>query len=67
MSDSVGRQVEIMEKFLEAFPMLLDKTYVLNHLFDNDPEYTKEARDIVRGNISKKLSNDGILKGINNG
>lgn len=52
---SIERQVEIMEKQLESFDTLLEKMQYMSNYFDPDPEFTKEARDIVRGNISKGL------------
>jgi hypothetical protein len=51
----VERQVEIMEAQLSNFDNLMEKMQYMNMAFDPDPEFTKEARDIVRGNISKSL------------
>jgi hypothetical protein len=56
---SVERQVEIMEAQLGAFDSLLEKMSYMSFAFDPDPEFTKEARDIVRGNISKSLKQAG--------
>ena len=54
----VSRQVEIMEKQLSNFDTLLEKIHYMNFAFDPDPEYTQEARDIVRSNICKELKED---------
>ena len=48
------RQIEIMETQLSNFDGLLEKMQYMT-FFDADPEFTKEARDIVRSNISKSL------------
>ena len=45
----------IMEAQLEAFPDLMQKMQYMATFFDHDPEFTKEARDIVRGEICKTL------------
>lgn len=50
------RQVEIMESQLSNFSDLLEKMQYMSMAFDPDPEFTQEARNIVRGNISKALS-----------
>tara|TARA_R110000851_G_scaffold7493_3_gene29105 strand:+ start:555 stop:734 length:180 start_codon:yes stop_codon:yes gene_type:complete len=49
------KQIEIMETQLSNFNSLLEKMQYMSMFFDPDPEFTKEARDIVRGNISKSL------------
>jgi hypothetical protein len=54
------RQVEIMEAQLSNFDTVLEKMSYMNFAFDPDPEFTREARDIVRGNISKLLK-DGVI------
>jgi len=51
-------QVEIMEKQLSNFETLLEKMQYMNFAFDSDPEYSKEARDIVRSNICKELKEE---------
>jgi len=56
MSLAVNQQVEIMEKQLGNFECLMDKMAYMNMAFDPDPEFTQEARDIVRSNISKSLT-----------
>ncbi len=53
---NVERQVEIMEAQLSSFDGLMEKMQYMSMAFDPDPEFTKEARDIVRGNISKSIS-----------
>lgn len=50
------QQIEIMEKQLSNFDGLMDKMQYMSMAFDPDPEFTKEARDIVRSNISKSLT-----------
>jgi hypothetical protein len=51
----VYEQVKIMESQLSNFPSLMEKMQYMSGFFDPDPEFSKEARDIVRGNISKSL------------
>ena len=53
----IETQIEIMEKQLSSFPDLMEKMQYMSEFFDKDPEFTQEARDIVRGNICKTLSN----------
>jgi hypothetical protein len=55
MSITVERQVEIMEAQLQTFDNLFDKLQYMRTFFDNDPEFTQDARDVVRGNICKLL------------
>jgi len=52
----IKRQVEIMEKQLSNFDTLMEKAQYLHFAFDPDPEYSKEARDIVRANLSKETT-----------
>ena len=49
------RQIEIMEKQLSNFDTLWDKMAYMANFFDPDPEFTEEARNIVRSNIAKTL------------
>ena len=49
------RQIEMMEKQLSFFPTLLEKMQYMANFFDPDPQFTKEARDIVRSNIAVSL------------
>ena len=58
MSNSIERQVEIMEGQLRCFENLMEKMQYMSEFFDPDPEFKKEARDIVRGNICKTISRD---------
>ena len=51
----IERQVEIMEAQLSNFDSLIEKMQYMSEFFDPDPEFTKEARNIVRGNICKNL------------
>tara|TARA_R110000850_G_scaffold198503_1_gene324748 strand:- start:104 stop:292 length:189 start_codon:yes stop_codon:yes gene_type:complete len=50
-------QIEIMEAQLGCFESLMEKMQYMSGFFDPDPEFTKEARNIVRGNISRSLAN----------
>ncbi len=52
---SLDEQVSIIEKQLSNFDSLMDKMQYMSEFSDSDPEFTKEARDIVRGNICKSL------------
>jgi hypothetical protein len=52
---SIDEQVRIMENQLSYFDGLMEKMQFMSSFFDPDPEFSKEARDIVRGNISKSL------------
>jgi hypothetical protein len=49
-------QIRIMQAQLSCFDTLIDKMSYMSRWFDIDPDFHKEARDIVRSNISKKLS-----------
>lgn len=51
----IEKQVKIMETQLSAFDNLAEKMQYMNFAFDQDPEFTQEARDIVRGNLCKEL------------
>ena len=55
MNITIEKQVEIMEAQLSNFSGLMEKLQYLTEFFGNDPEFTKEAQDIVRSNISKNL------------
>ncbi len=55
MSNTTERQVEIMEAQLSCFENLMEKMTYMSEFFDLDPDFSKEARDIVRGNICKTL------------
>jgi len=52
---SKEEQVKIMEGQLNSFDSLVEKMQYMNKYFDKDPEFTKEARDLVRSNISKNI------------
>ena len=46
---------------LSNFDGLMEKMQYMSMMFDPDPEFTQEARDIIRGNICKALqSPDGV-------
>ena len=50
------QQVKTMETQLANFDSLLEKMQYMSMMFDSDPMFTQEARDIVRGNISRDIS-----------
>jgi hypothetical protein len=56
---NVEEQVKIMEAQLSCFENLMEKMQYMSMFFDPDPEFTLEARDIVRGNISKAIKKAG--------
>ena len=56
MSEEIKRQVEIMEGQLSLFDSLMEKMQYMSEFFDTDPNFCGMARDIVRGNISKTLT-----------
>jgi hypothetical protein len=49
------QQVKTMETQLGNFDSLMEKMQYMSMVFDPDPMFTQEARDIVRGNICKTL------------
>ncbi len=54
---NIERQVEIMEAQIhspEANFSLMEKMQYLTNFFGTDPEFTREAQNIVRSNICKK-------------
>ena len=55
MQLTLEEQVNIMQDQLANFPSLLEKMQYMKQYFDSDPTFTKEARDIVRGEIAKAL------------
>jgi len=44
-----------METQLSNFDTLMEKMQYMSMMFDPDPTFTQEARDIVRSNICKTL------------
>lgn len=52
-----AKQIEIMEAQLSNFSTLYEKMFYMANFFDIDPQFSKEARDQVRGNISRELKN----------
>jgi cyclopropane fatty-acyl-phospholipid synthase-like methyltransferase len=55
---NINKQVEIMETQIHsrvANFTLMEKMQYLTEYFGNDPNFSKEAQDIVRSNICKKL------------
>ena len=57
MRNTTEQQVEIMESQLSCFDNLMEKMQYMSEFFDPDPDFSKEARDIVRGNICKAITN----------
>ncbi len=57
---SIEEQVRIMEIQLGFFGTLFGKMQYMSQAFDPDPDFTKEARDIVRSNLCKTKSNDQL-------
>jgi hypothetical protein len=55
---SVEQQIETMEKQLSNFDGLLEKLQYMSMFFDPDPEFTQEARNIVRSNMGKATRAD---------
>ena len=53
---TLEKQVEIIEAQLSNFDSLMEKMQYMAMMFDPDPQFTKEARDIVRGNICKTIA-----------
>lgn len=54
----IEEQVRIIEAQIhspEANYTLMEKMQYLHEMFDPDPEFTKEATDIVRSNICKSM------------
>lgn len=51
----VATQVRIMETQLDNYGKLMDKMVYMYYMFDPDPEFTQEARDIVRSNVAKTI------------
>ena len=61
-SFTIEEQVEIMEKQIhspEANFTLMEKMQYLTEYFGNDPEFSKEAADIVRSNICRSMKREG--------
>jgi hypothetical protein len=52
---SKEEEIKIMEGQLQNFDSLLDKMRYMNEAFDNDPMFSREARDIIRSNIANTL------------
>lgn len=52
---SIEEQVSMMEGQLEHLGSLWEKMHYMTEYLSNDPEFSKEARDIVRNNIARDL------------
>ena len=52
---TLDEQVQVMETQLSNFSTLMDKLIYLSFFFDPDPEFTLEARNLVRSNIAKTI------------
>lgn len=55
---TTDEQLEIMRKQLANFDDLWDKMRYMKMAFDADPEFTKEARDIIRGEIAREMTHE---------
>ncbi len=55
MTMGVDEQVKIMENQLSYLGGLMEKMQYMSTFFDPDPEFSKQARDIVRANICKSI------------
>ena len=53
--NTTERQIEIMEAQLSNFDNLMEKMQYMSEFFDKDPDFSKEARDIVRSNIIRGM------------
>ena len=51
-----AEQIRIMEKQLSNFDTLMEQMQYMSMFFDPDPMFTKGARDLVRSNIARALS-----------
>ncbi len=49
----IDRQVEVMDTQLSNFNTLLEKLQYLTMFFDPDPEFTRQARDMVRAGLAR--------------
>jgi hypothetical protein len=61
-SFTVDEQIEIMEKQIHSSVAnftLMEKMQYLTEYFGNDPEFSKEAADIVRSNICRNMKKEG--------
>jgi hypothetical protein len=53
---NINEQVRIMEAQIhETNFTLMEKMQYLTEYFGNDPEFSKEAQDIVRSNICRSM------------
>ncbi len=57
---TVDEQVRTMETQLSHLDTLHKKVSWLSVAFDPDPEYSQEARDIVRGHLCEELGESEI-------
>jgi len=53
---NIEYQVKIMEAQLSYFDSLMEKMQYLTEFFGPDPEFTKEAQNIVRSNICRVIA-----------
>ena len=56
MNITKQEQIQTMETQLKNFDSMIEKMSYMKLAFDNDPMFSKEARDIVRSNIAKTLN-----------
>ena len=60
---TIERQVEIMEAQIHSQSAkftLMEKMKYLTEYFGNDPEFSKEAADIVRSNICRAMHESNL-------
>jgi hypothetical protein len=55
-------QLDIMRTQLQVFDTVLEKISYLHGFFDPDPEFTQEARDIIRGEICHEIKQNATPK-----
>ncbi len=55
MTNTIERQIEIMERQLGHFDSVMEKMQYLSMFFDLDPDFSQEARDTVRSHICQSL------------
>ena len=51
----VKDQVRIMKAQMSNFKSLMDKMQYMSEFFDPDPQFTLEARDIVRADLCRRM------------
>jgi hypothetical protein len=57
---TLDEQLLIMRAQLQSFDSVMEKIMYLGNFFDPDPEFTQEARDIIRGEICKESKEERV-------